>query len=181
MLIFILAPFLLGLIRKKRVGRAVRSRLLIPLYLMELVYIACQVMALAGNYSAVAYARWIQAGFLFSLLFPIIGCRLYARAIIGSALTLAGTALNRLAMAANGGYMPVKPTLSKLTGYYKESALDLSGDAVHRIMNGGTKLKALCDFIDTGFSVMSVGDVLIHLFTSIVIFGVILYEDRREV
>jgi len=87
--------------------------------------------------------------------------------------------MNRAVMNANNGQMPVYPTLSKLTGYFSPGAIELAGDARHCMMSSVTKLKYLGDYIDVGFSIMSPGDILIHLFVTIILLGLINEFNRR--
>ena len=47
------------------------------------------------------------------------------------------------------------------------------------MMSESTKLNFLADYIDVGFSVISPGDVLIHSFTTIIVFCVIVKLNRR--
>ena len=48
------------------------------------------------------------------------------------------------------------------------------------MMSDSTKLNFLADYIDVGFSVISPGDVLIHLFTTIVVYNVIVSLNKKE-
>ena len=81
-----------------------------------------------------------------------------------------GSILNELVKHANGGKMPVFPTLSRLTGYFNEEAI--ASSSLHVLGNSETKLKFLCDYIDIGYSILSIGDLLIHFFTFIIFFFV---------
>ena len=69
--------------------------------------------------------------------------------------------------------MPVYPTLSKITGYYKEGMLEQGLDNLHIMLTSETKLNILADYIDVGWSIMSIGDLLIHSFTSIIIYSAV--------
>ena len=66
--------------------------------------------------------------------------------------------------------MPVYPTLSKLTGYFKEGDLSKGYDNLHIAFSGMTKLDFLSDYIDTGVSIMSVGDLFIYSFVVIIVY-----------
>jgi len=98
--------------------------------------------------------------------------KLYKPGIIGSILICCGTILNRFVMNQNGGKMPVYASISKLTGYYDPSAIQ-NVDNIHIIGSETTKYKFLTDIFDTGFSILSLGDILIHSFITIVIYYVI--------
>lgn len=141
-----------------------------------------QGFAFSGDLRFLPYASWLQRAFLASLLFPILQHRLYQRAIIGTGMTLLGTAMNRLVLEANGGKMPVYPTFSRLTGYFDPSALTGGFDSLHILMDKSTPLKFLGDYIDVGFSIMSPGDLLIHGFSAVVLYGAIksLNENKSE-
>ena len=79
--------------------------------------------------------------------------------------------MNRFVISANDGHMPVYPTLSRLTGYYRDGVLGETADidGLHILMTSSTKLNWLADYIDLGFSVLSPGDLLIHAFLVIVV------------
>ena len=80
---------------------------------------------------------------------------------------ITGTVLNEIVKHANGGKMPVYPTL-RLTGYYRDGMLENS--PLHVLINSETKLKILSDYIDVGYSILSIGDLFIHFFVCIVFF-----------
>lgn len=182
MLPFLLAACLIAKIRRYRLAPIWRDLSLYPIYAVECAYWTLQGFAFAGDYRFVPYAAYLQMAFLLSLVFPILRHRLYVRAIVGTGMTLLGTALNKLVMAANGGKMPVYPTLSRLTGYFDPAALEGGFDSVHALMGGNTALRFLGDYIDIGFSIMSPGDLLIHGFSAIIFYGAIksLNEKKNE-
>jgi hypothetical protein len=173
MLLFLLAACLIAKIRRYRIAPVWRDYSLYPLYAVECAYWVFQGFAFAGDLRFVAYSQYLQKAVLLSLVFPILRHRLYARAIVGTGMTLLGTAMNRLVIAANGGRMPVYPTLSRLTGYFDPGALESGFDSAHALMNGNTPLRLLGDYIDVGFSIMSPGDLLIHGFSAVVFYGAI--------
>ena len=178
MLLFMAAACVAAKIKGFRLRLLFCDTAIYPLLAVECVYWVFQGMIFRGNYSLISYSRWLQAAYLLSLLFPILRHRLYGQAVAGCAMALGGTALNRLAMAQNGGQMPVYPTLSRLTGYFTEESLSASGDAAHCLMHEGTRLKFLCDYIDVGVSIMSPGDILIHGFVAVVLYAAIAALNR---
>jgi hypothetical protein len=107
---------------------------------------------------------------ILTLLVPIVRRRIVTPTLIGAGLTVGGTVMNKLVIAANGGKMPVYPTVSQWIGYYKEGQLDGSIDSLHVLLDGSSKLPFLADYIDLGLCILSPGDVLIHAFASIVIY-----------
>jgi hypothetical protein len=94
---------------------------------------------------------------------------LYKPGICGSIFIITGTFLNKFVISQNGGKMPVFPSLSKITGYFKVSTIGIA-DNIHIIGSETTRFKFLTDYIDLGNSILSIGDVLIHSFTFIVIY-----------
>jgi len=177
--------FLLGaLLAARRRGCALRPLLraapLWPLFAVELVHMGFVLAAFCGDYRFVPYGAALQTAFLLALLPPVLVYRLYRPALLGAGLCLAGTVLNRLVMAANGGRMPVLPTLSRLTGYYREGLLEQGLDSVHIAMGPAVRLGFLGDWIDLGFVILSPGDVLIHLFVSIILYASAQALTKRE-
>jgi hypothetical protein len=106
--------------------------------------------------------------------------KLYMPGLLGSALIITGTLLNKFVMMQNGGKMPVYASLSKITGYYSDSAISYV-DNIHIIGTHLTKFKFLTDFIDIGWSILSVGDLLIHSFTFIIIYNIIKDINKRQI
>lgn len=173
MLIFMIIGCLAAKARRMRILPIFRDRSLIPLAICELTYICFEICIFAGEYGVVKYSSAIQTAFLLSTLFPIMKHKLYYQAIAGFGMVLAGTLLNKLAINANGGIMPVHPTLSKFTGYFTTEAVGVASDGVHALMNEGTKLKFLCDYIDIGYSILSPGDVIIHAYAALLMYFVV--------
>jgi hypothetical protein len=72
---------------------------------------------------------------------------------------------------ANGGKMPVYPTISKWIWFYKTGQLDPGAiDDLHILMDSSTKLPFLADYFDFGTCISSPGDLLVHSFASIIIY-----------
>jgi len=169
MILFIIGAFAFAKLKGYKISPIFKAYPLVPYAILELIYISIQVCIFMHNYSFVQYASLIKSVYLYSLLIPILYYKLYKPALCGSGLILVGTALNRFVMSQNGGKMPVYASLSKLTGYYNESAIS-SVDNIHIIGNEATKFKFLTDYIDIGYSILSVGDLFINFFIFIVIF-----------
>lgn len=173
MILFIMLSFLVAKLCGKRLRVLLREKSLYPLWMVVVVFFVAQICALNGDYRFIRYGQLLQTANILALLWPVLRFRLYPQAVAGMAMVCVGSLLNTLVINANDGRMPVYPTLSRLTGYYQEGALVASGDMRHVLMSETTRLGFLADYIDTGFSVMSLGDLLIHSFTMFVIFGVI--------
>ncbi len=178
MILFILLACLIAKLNKHRVAPVFRDASLFPFFAVECAYWVFQGFTFSGDYRFLPYSGYLQSAFIVSMLFPILRHKLYARAISGTGMVAAGTILNRLVMNANGGRMPVYPTLTRLTGYFDPGALSGGLDAVHLQMGSDTALNFLGDYIDVGFSIMSPGDLLIHGFTAVIFYGVIKSLNR---
>jgi len=170
MILQVVFAVIAGKLKGYRVGHALTRKSFIPFYVIELVHIFFQLNAIFGNYAFVRYAPILKSASLYSLLIPVLVYKLYIPALAGSGFIVLGSILNELVKHANGGKMPVFPTLSRLTGYFNEEAI--ASSSLHVLGNSETKLKFLCDYIDIGYSVLSIGDLLIHFFTFIIFFFV---------
>lgn len=141
-----------------------------PVVCLELVYLAFQINIFMGNYEILDKISMFKTIYFLSYLFLVLKNEIYISAIIGSVFMVLGGWLNDLAMKANGGLMPVFPTLSYLTGYAKEGAFGLAND-IHILGNAHTNLKILTDFIDIGYSILSIGDIFIRVFVFLIIYN----------
>lgn len=178
MILFILLACAVARRNGYRIAPVLKDASLYPFFAVECVYWVFQGFAFSGNYAFLPYSRALQSAYIASMLFPVLRHRLYAPALVGAGMVIAGTVLNRLVMRANGGRMPVWPTLSGVTGYFNPEALSQGLDAVHVRMGADTALNFLGDYIDVGFSVMSPGDLLIHGFTAVILYGAIRSLNR---
>ena len=180
MILFILLALIIAKLRKHRIRVLLREPSLIPVWVIEIIFWLLQLCIWRQDYRFIGLAGYLQTASILALLWPIMKFRLYPQAIVGAVMVVVGSALNRIVMHANGGKMPVVPSFSGFTKYYQEGALELSQDVRHVIMSDTTKLNFLADYIDVGFSVISIGDVLVHLFTTIVIYCVIAKCNHRK-
>lgn len=150
-----------------------------PVLIFESIYLILQINIFRGNYNFLKYANILETLYLSSYLFLILKYEQYISAIIGSIFIFIGTFFNKIAIGANGGTMPVFPTLSYLTGYATPDAFSKVDD-IHVLGNSSTKLKFLTDIIDVGYSILSIGDIFIRLFVFIIIFNTIKHMNIRE-
>jgi len=150
-----------------------------PILAFELIYALLGIGIFLGNYDFVKYVGVFKVLYLSSYLVLIIKHRRYTSAIIGSVFIFLGSACNNIAIAANCGKMSVFPTLSYITGYVKQGHF-VKADDLHVLGNSATKLKFLTDFIDTGYCIMSIGDVFIRAFAFIIIFSTIKEINKAE-
>jgi len=149
-----------------------RDRSLYPLFVAEILYLMLQTSVFLGYYRFIPYAGTFKTLYLYTLIVPILVHRLYKAGFLGSIMLTVGSFLNRFVMSQNGGKMPVYATLSKYTGYFDEKVLGTI-DQVHILGTEQTKYKILTDFIDVGYSILSIGDILIHAFIFIVVYDTI--------
>lgn len=169
MLISILLAFIIAKIKRYHLKPLFRAYALFPFFLVEIVYWILQITIFTGHYSVIQYADYLKSAYFLALLIPILVYKLFAPALIGSASVLIGTGLNKLVIISNGGKMPVYPTLSLFTGYFSKAPLSAI-DTLHCMGTDTTKLKFLCDYIDIGWSILSIGDLFIHAFAVIIMY-----------
>lgn len=178
MLIYLLFAYFCAKLKGYKLKPVLKARSLYPYAIVEILYLFLQMSVFIQNYSFIQYTTIIKSVYLYTLIIPIFVYKLYKQGLLGSMFIIIGTLLNKFVMNQNGGKMPVFASISKLTGYYNEDAIK-SVDNIHIIGDSSTKFKFLTDFIDTGTSILSIGDVLIHSFIFIVIFYTI-KEINRE-
>lgn len=172
MIIYILLAFLIARMKGYSIKPVLRDRSLYPLFVAEILYLMLQTSVFLGYYRFIPYAGTFKTLYLYTLIVPIMVHRLYKAGFLGSIMLTVGSFLNRFVMSQNGGKMPVYATLSKYTGYFDEKVLGTI-DQVHILGTEQTKYKILTDFIDVGYSILSIGDILIHAFIFIVVFDTI--------
>lgn len=141
-----------------------------PIIFIEFINLIIQFNIFNGNYSFIKYAGILKIIYLCSYLPLIFKYKQYVSAIIGSAFVIVGGVLNDMAIKFNGGFMPVFPKLSYLTGYAKVDSFNKVND-IHILGSSNTKVKFLTDIFDLGYSVLSIGDIFIRAFVFIIIFS----------
>lgn len=166
----ILIAFLVAKIKGYDIRPIFKSWAIYPIIVMEIINCVVQVMIFSGNYTAVGYLAMSKSFYLAIYLCLVYKYEIYGSAIVGSAFMIGGGLLNDLAIKANNGFMPVYPTLSYITGYTKANMFNTIQD-IHILGTSETNLKILTDFIDLGYSVLSIGDVLIRVFVFLIIYN----------
>ena len=166
----ILLAILFAKLNKYKIKPLFKSWTIYPLIIFEIIYFIGQVSIFLGNYEFIDFMIKLKPFYLCTYLLLVFKYDIYISSIIGVIFVFLGGALNDIVIKVNGGFMPVYPTLSYLTGYAKPEAFDLVKD-IHILGNSQTKLKILTDFIDLGYSVLSVGDILIRVFVFIIIYN----------
>ena len=179
MIIYILLAFLIARMKGYNIKPVLRDKSLYPLFIAEILYLFLQTSVFLGYYRFIPYAGTFKTLYLYTLIVPIVVHRLYKTGFLGSIMLTLGSFLNRFVMSQNGGKMPVYATLSKYTGYFDETVLG-TVDQVHILGTEETKYKILTDFIDVGYSILSIGDVLIHGFIFLVVYETIKVHGKKE-
>lgn len=173
MILTITSAFLLAAMKGYNLKNAFTEKSLYPFLALEAVLIVFQICIFRGIYIFVKFASVLKTLFLVSLLWPFFKFRLYKQGSIGAVFIAAGTALNKFVMDQNGGKMPVYPTLSYLTGYAKPGIFDIP-NSVHVLGDAAVKYKFLTDYIDVGYSVLSIGDLLVRVFVLLIVYATII-------
>ena len=178
MIVEIIAVCLIALLKRFRPRYLLHTWTFYPILLVQLCLVVFQASIFFRYYGFTPMVRYVEPAVILSFLPALLVFGLYKPAMIGGACIVAGTLLNKLVIAQNGGHMPVYPTLSYLTGYVTpESVTRLSG--LHLVEAGGAKLVFLSDIIDYGYCILSIGDVFIHLFACIMLYSLIKAVNRR--
>lgn len=151
-----------------------------PSMTFNIFYIFLQISIFLGCYDFVKYAGLLEKLYILTFLPLILKYKLYKSAFVGSACVFIGTLLNKWAMSANGGKMPAFPTLSYITGYINADSFSKVKD-IHIMGSSATKLKFLTDYIDIGYSILSIGDVFIRMFTFIIFFNAIKHSNKNYI
>jgi hypothetical protein len=171
----ILLAFLVAKLRKYRLTPLFKEWTIYPVFAFALIYVYLDYTIFKGDYSLVRYSTLFRILYygMFSIL--ILKHKQYRAGFIAFVLIMSGGILNNIVMKANGGKMPVFPSLSYITGYIKPDSFDnmAKHDSIHMLGSSSTRLAFLSDKIDLGYTIMSAGDVLMHLMAFVIIFGVI--------
>lgn len=171
MLIFILIPLIIARVKGYRVLQLFKVIDMYPFFFVCACHGFFILNAWNDNHSFVRYAKLLQFLLIFTLILPIVRRRITTPALVGVGMTMAGTVMNTIVINANGGKMPVYPTISKWIWFYKAGQLDPGAiDDLHILMDSSTKLPFLADYFDFGTCISSPGDMLVHSFASIIIY-----------
>lgn len=169
MLETVLFSLLLAKLRGNRLSPFWKSAWFYPVFLAEIFSIFLQVQIFMHNPAYLPLAEIVKSVYLSLYLLPLVRYRLFKPGLIGAGCIVAGTVMNHFVMAANGGKMPVFPTLSRLTGYFDPVFIE-GPNSIHMLGSASTHLNFLSDYIDLGYSVLSLGDLVIRIFVVLIIF-----------
>ncbi len=179
MIITFIIAIIIAKFRGAEIRLGLKSPALYPPICCEIGYLVLQLLVMQGNYHVIGYADIFKKVYLLSFLFPIIYLKLYKPGLIGAVFVSIGTWLNNWVIQLNGGKMPVFPSLSYLTGYVKGDTFQKIND-IHILGNADTKMIIFSDIIDVGWSVLSIGDILIRVFAGIVVYAAIIELNKQK-
>lgn len=178
MIVEILLVCLFAQLTHYKVRYLFRTWTFYPVLIVQLMLVVFQLSVFFGTYFFIRFVPISEPAVILSFLFGIFRYRLYKPAMFGSASIIFGTGLNKFVIAQNGGHMPVSPSLSYITGYLTPEMFG-SIDSLHVLGGADTKFKFLTDYIDYGYSILSPGDVFIHLFTCIMLYSMIVAVNKE--
>ncbi|MHC1747898.1 MAG: DUF5317 family protein [Cellulosilyticaceae bacterium] len=176
----ILCAAILAKFKGYKIKPLLTTKAIYPIIVVEAFYWLMQINLFAGDYRVLKYVGMFKTVYLCAYLGLVFRCELYSQAIIGSGCILLGGICNDIAIAANHGKMPVFPTLSYITGYIKPDSMARAQD-IHILGSAGTQMKGLTDIFDLGYSILSIGDVLIRAFVFLILYGAIKYFNIQHV
>lgn len=155
MIEFILGTFLYAKHKKLNIKPIFYSwEIYLPLF-CAVFYIFLEVTVWARWYFFIPYSNIIKIATLLSYI-PL--ALKYNAPLLKAGLCLfIGSQLNLVAIKANSGFMPVFPSLSYWTGY---TTSEMFMDGFHILGDITTKAIPLTDIFDTGYCIMSLGDIL---------------------
>ena len=178
MVVEILIVCLFAKVRHYKLKYLFQSWTFYPVLAVQLMLVVFQFSLFFNTYYFTKFISITEPAAILSFVFAMFVFRLYKPAMFGSASIVAGTLLNKFVIAQNGGKMPVFPSLSYLTGYITPEMLG-SVDSLHVLGSADTKFKFLTDYIDYGYSILSPGDVLIHLFACVMLYFMIVAVNKQ--
>lgn len=170
-----LIALLVAKIRKYRLAPLFKEWTTYLVIIFALVCLYMNFSIFQGNTFVFQYANGIKVAYGLIFAFLIIKYGLYKAGFLGAASLVMGGLLNSAVMKANGGKMPVFPSVSYFTGFMTPETFKFmeSFDNVHVQGSASTKLAFLADYIDFGYSIMSPGDVLFYSVVFFIVYSMI--------
>ncbi len=168
----IVLAIIIAKIKGYNVKKILKCYSLYPVIIFEIIHIILQFQIVNGYYSNISLARSYKTIYMYLFLIPIFKYKQYLQGFIGSLFIFLGTFLNNLVIHFNNGRMPVFPSISYYTGYVSLDSLAAFNN-VYFLGDSTAKFKLLSDWIDVGYSVLSIGDILIRIFVFIIVFNTI--------
>ena len=155
---------------------------LYPSIISVIFYLYLEYTMFIGDHYFLQYSYIIKTTILLSYLPLIYTYKLYYNTkykddnmlkyltspmFISAICLLIGSGLNKLAINSNYGYMPTYPSITFWTGYIKPDGFI---DGVHTLGNAYSNMVLLCNTWDLGFTVLSLGDVIVRIFPFIILY-----------
>lgn len=169
---------LLAKIKHYKLKYLFRSWPFYPVLIVQLMLVIFQFSIFFKTYYFIRFVPFTEPAVILSFVFAMFAYRIYKPAVFGSASIVFGTVLNKFVIAQNAGKMPVFPSLSYITGYLTPEMFG-SMDSLHVLGGPETKFKLVTDYIDYGYSILSAGDVFIHLFACIMLYFMIVAVNKK--
>lgn len=169
MLETILLAFLYAKIKKYKIKPLFKTWAIYPIVIFEIITTIGVFCAWFGEYKILNVFGSATTVYLLFYIGLIFKYKLYVQAIIGSSFMVFGGMLNDIAIKANNGFMPVFQSLSyhirrvTLENYHRVNDIHILGDK-------NSNVKILTDYIDLGYTILSVGDIFIRVFVFLIIY-----------
>lgn len=178
---FLLA-FILAKFKGYKLKPILKCRALYPIFTFEIIFILFNISTFMGNYEFLRIAHWCKTIYMCLFLIPIFKYKNFIYGFIGAIYIFIGTGLNNFVINVNNGKMPVFPSLSYLTGYVRPDFFEKINryNDIHILGDSNTKYKFLTDYIDVGYSILSIGDIFIRGFAFIVIYTTIKEINKKS-
>jgi len=176
----LLIALLVAKIRKYKLAPLFKEWTTYPVLVLALIYLYMNFSISQGNTFFIKYASVYKIVLVLIFGLMIIKYNLYKAGFLSAALIVVGGILNNLVIKANGDRMPVFPSLSYKTGYMThETFKNLENiDSLHTQGSSASKLAFLGDWIDVGYTIMSIGDLFIMSFVFVIIYSSIKHLNK---
>ncbi len=130
------------------------------------------------TYNFIQFVPITEPAVILSFGFAMFAYRLYKPAMFGS-LRLLPEPSEQIVIIQNGGKMPVFRACPTCPVYVTTEMFG-TVDSLANLGDADTKFKILTDYIDFGYSILSPGDVLIHLFACIMLYFMIVAVNDKS-
>jgi len=178
----VILAFIVAKCKKYKLLPIFRQWCIYPIMICVSIYIYLEFIIWHEDYSLIKYSVYFKAVYLGFFIILSLKNNQIRTLVYGLPLVWLGYGLNIIAINANGGKMPVFPSLTIFTGYIKPNTfINTTTYGDFHVMGGYyTKMIPLCDIWDIGgFCIVSIGDILIRLFVFLVIYNSIKYINKR--
>lgn len=165
----ILLSLLYAKMKKYHIKPLFKTWAIYPVIAFEIITVIGQINSYYGNYKIIEMFGSATTIYLLLYWGLIFRYKLYVQAIIGSAFMVLGGILNDIAIKANGGFMPVFQSLSYHIGRVTLENYHRVND-IHILGSMNSNVKFLTDYIDFGYTILSVGDIFIRVFVFLIIY-----------